>query len=59
LRLLAEKGEGLSGRGIFEVCKNVERKWGSKFIRGEVNELLPEIQEYLDALDDRIINELY
>jgi len=32
---LAQISNGISGRGILEICKDVERKWASKVVRGE------------------------
>jgi hypothetical protein len=33
----------LSGRDISDICKDAERKWASKYIRGEVKTIVPEL----------------
>jgi hypothetical protein len=33
---LGELAIHLSGRDISDICKDAERKWASKYIRGEV-----------------------
>lgn len=53
LGVLAEKTEGFSGRNIFEVCKDAERRWASKVIRKEVDEDLPVDSQYWFSIDDR------
>ena len=41
---LAEASIGMSGRNIYEVCKDSERRWASKRVRGEVEEPLPGLE---------------
>lgn len=59
LDIVSKMSEGLSGRGILETCKNVERKWASMVVRKEVNDLLPEIKLYTDSLKERIEKSLF
>ena len=54
LKILAENSMNLSGRGILEVCKDVERKWASKIIRKEEDGFEPNLDIYLESLKDRI-----
>jgi SpoVK/Ycf46/Vps4 family AAA+-type ATPase len=58
LRTLAQASEGLSGRGILETCRDVERRWASKFIRKEVEEELPGLDTYIHSLEERLRNRL-
>jgi hypothetical protein len=37
----------LSGRDISDICKDAERKWASKFIRKEVDTVIPSLDVYL------------
>ena len=41
--------ENLSGRDISDICKDAERKWASKYIRGEVKDLAPDLSVYIDS----------
>lgn len=59
LDLLADISKGLSGRGIYEVCKNVERKWASRYIRKEVEETVPVYQVYEEMVKERVKQALY
>ncbi|CAI2364225.1 unnamed protein product [Moneuplotes crassus] len=44
----------LSGRDICDICKDAERKWASKYIRKEVDTLLPEYSIYEDCTKNRV-----
>lgn len=46
--------ENLSGRDISDICKDAERKWASKYIRGEVKKIEPEISVYLESSKNRL-----
>lgn len=59
LDTLAKKSQGLSGRAIYEVCKNVERKWASRYIRKEVEETIPTYKLYEELVIDRVKQALY
>merc|ERR1711935_577854 len=50
---LAQRTDGFSGRNIYEVCKDAERRWASKWIRKEVEQDLPTDQQYWFSIDDR------
>ena len=39
----------LSGRDICDICKEAERKWASKYIRKQVQDLAPAIDVYIEA----------
>lgn len=39
----------LSGRDISDICKDAERKWASKYIRGEVKTIEPDISVYKES----------
>lgn len=56
---LAKASEGLSGRGILETCKDVERRWASLTIREEAGSALPDAESYASSLQDRIRNRLF
>jgi len=43
---LGELSQYLSGRDICDICKDAERRWASKYIRKEVDTLLPEFSIY-------------
>ena len=43
---LGELSQNLSGRDIWDICKDTERRWASKYIRKEVASLLPEYSWY-------------
>jgi ATP-dependent 26S proteasome regulatory subunit len=58
LESMARNSEGISGRGILETCKNVERRWASRLIRKEVEDYTPDIEEYRKALQERIVSHL-
>lgn len=55
---LSDTSEGFSGRNIYEVCKDSERRWASKVIRGEVDEDIPTEDQYLDSIRNRKEQEL-
>jgi hypothetical protein len=44
----------LSGRDISDICKDAERKWASKYIRGEVKSIEPDISVYLESTKQRL-----
>ena len=46
--------ENLSGRDISDICKDAERKWASKYIRGEVKKIEPEISVYIESAKNRL-----
>ena len=54
LKKLSEISEGLSGRDIFDICRDAERKWGGKFIRKEVKSLTPDEDIYVQCTSSRI-----
>lgn len=58
LKLVSEKAENFSGRNIYEVCKDAERRWASKYIRGEVEDDLPKTEAYILAIQSRISQNL-
>jgi hypothetical protein len=39
----------LSGRDIADICKDAERRWASKYIRKEVDDIKPAFQVYKEA----------
>jgi hypothetical protein len=53
LKELASVSNGLSGRDISDICKDAERKWASKYIRGEVKSMIPEISVYKESTRNR------
>ena len=59
LENLAKASHGLSGRAIYEVCRNVERKWASRYIRKEVEETAPAYQLYEQLVNERVKKALY
>ena len=54
LEKLGELSVNLSGRDIYDICKDAERKWASKYIRGEVKELKPDYSVYEDSAQSRL-----
>jgi hypothetical protein len=44
----------LSGRDISDICKDAERKWASKYIRGEVKSIAPDVEVYLESTKNRL-----
>jgi hypothetical protein len=44
----------LSGRDISDICKDAERKWASKYIRGEVKKIEPDLSVYLESSANRL-----
>jgi len=44
----------LSGRDISDICKDAERKWASKYIRGEVKKIEPDLSVYLESSTNRL-----
>jgi hypothetical protein len=55
LKDLGEIAVNLSGRDISDICKNAERKWASKYIRKEVQSIVPEISVYKESTNQRLI----
>lgn len=51
---LGEISNLLSGRDICDICKDAERKWASKYIRKEVDTLLPEYSIYEQCTQSRV-----
>lgn len=72
LEVLAKISDGLSGRNISDVCKgkhiitshltfsgkDAERRWASKFIRKEVKDKYPTLEQYMESLNSRKEQEL-
>lgn len=55
---LAELGSlsvDLSGRDVYDICKEAERKWASKYIRKQVTDLTPQMEVYREAAASRLI----
>ena len=46
----------LSGRDISDICKDAERKSASKYIRKEVDTVVPTIDVYLQATKTRLVH---
>ena len=44
----------MSGRDICDIAKDAERKWASKYIRKEVDTVVPDISVYLAATANRL-----
>mmetsp|Transcript_9811 Transcript_9811/g.9642 ORF Transcript_9811/g.9642 Transcript_9811/m.9642 type:complete len:193 (-) Transcript_9811:22-600(-) len=53
LDTLAQSTEGMSGRDLYDICKDAERRWGAKYIRKEVESLIPENIIYTQCVSDR------
>jgi hypothetical protein len=53
---LGELAHHLSGRDISDICKDAERKWASKYIRGEVKMIEPDLSVYLDSTQNRLLH---
>ncbi len=51
---LAQTSPNLSGRNIYEICKDAERRWASKRIRNEVETPLPPFEQYVESINHRI-----
>lgn len=58
LTKLAQTSPELSGRNIYEICKDAERRWASKRIRREVDSPLPPFEQYLESIKHRINSKL-
>ena len=52
---LGESSTDLSGRDIYDICKEAERKWASKYIRKEATELTPQMEVYREATSSRLL----
>lgn len=55
---LAEQSQSMSGRNIYEVCKDAERRWASKRIRKEVDSPFPPFEQYIESLIQRANSQL-
>ena len=51
---LAELALKQSGRNIYEVCKDAERRWASKRIRKEVDQPFPPYEQYVESVQTRL-----
>ena len=58
LSRLASGSHNLSGRNIYEICKDAERRWASKRIRKEVENPLPPFEQYIESINHRISSKL-
>jgi len=58
LQALAKASDGLSGRNISDICKDAERRWASKLIRKEATDKLPTVEQYLESLKNRKMQNL-
>ncbi|GJQ13855.1 hypothetical protein GpartN1_g5646.t1 [Galdieria partita] len=57
LYTLASMGKEFSGRTISDACKEVERMWAAKIVRGEQKlDTLPSLEEYLKVFSRRQAN---
>lgn len=54
LKTLGEMSINLSGRDISDICKDAERKWASKYIRGEVKTITPDVSVYIESTKQRL-----
>lgn len=54
LTKLGDLSQNLSGRDICDICKDAERRWASKYIRKEVETLLPEYSIYEECAKSRV-----
>ena len=54
MQQLGEIAVNLSGRDISDICKDAERKWASKYIRGEVMTIAPDVSVYLESTKQRL-----
>ncbi len=54
MQQLGEMAVNLSGRDISDICKDAERKWASKYIRGEVKTIAPDVSVYLESTKQRL-----
>ena len=51
---MGELAQHLSGRDISDICKDAERKWASKYIRGEVKNIEPDVSVYVESTQSRL-----
>jgi ATP-dependent 26S proteasome regulatory subunit len=58
LEILAKESENISGRNIKDICEHAERSWASKFIKEEVKEELPNLEEYLNSVTQRRLTDI-
>lgn len=56
LAKLGEMAVHLSGRDISDICKDAERKWASKYIRKEVETVIPNLDVYIQATKNRLVH---
>jgi len=54
LQQIGDLAVNLSGRDIADICKDAERKWASKYIRKEVDTILPILDVYIQATKTRL-----
>lgn len=55
LQELSTQSAKMSGRDLYDVCKDAERRWGARYIRKEVDRLVPELSVYQECIKDRHI----
>jgi ATP-dependent 26S proteasome regulatory subunit len=55
---LADRSTNMSGRNIYEICKDAERRWASKRIRKEVEQPFPPFDQYVESLNQRVNSQL-
>jgi ATP-dependent 26S proteasome regulatory subunit len=53
LENLAEIADNFSGRDITDVCKDTERKWASMYIRKEKKNIVPDVNTYIESINQR------
>lgn len=53
LSVLAEMTNSMSGRDLYDICRDAERRWGSRFIRKEVPSHVPQAEVYEECISDR------
>ena len=56
LEELARLTKSFSGRSLHDVCKDAERRWGSMYIRNEVETIVPQISIYKLCIEEKQIN---
>lgn len=53
LTTLSTKTVSFSGRDLFDICRDAERRWGAKYIRKEVDEITPAFSIYEQCAKER------
>eukprot|EP00340_Litonotus_pictus_P003041 CAMPEP_0170516000 /NCGR_PEP_ID=MMETSP0209-20121228/2361_1 /TAXON_ID=665100 ORGANISM="Litonotus pictus, Strain P1" /NCGR_SAMPLE_ID=MMETSP0209 /ASSEMBLY_ACC=CAM_ASM_000301 /LENGTH=488 /DNA_ID=CAMNT_0010800745 /DNA_START=207 /DNA_END=1673 /DNA_ORIENTATION=+ len=53
LEELSKLSDRFSGRDIADVCKDVERRWASMYIRKEKKEIIPDFETYKESILQR------